>query len=138
MGHPDFVKAGQSVNHVLQLRPDSPRALHQRCLLHAMANAYLDDAMADCNWALRQVPNDAGTLFSRGFVWFRKQRYAEAVSDFDASIARDSKYDVSYYLRGLSKIAMGQSSGHADIEHARSIRPGVADDFVKDGIPAVR
>jgi tetratricopeptide (TPR) repeat protein len=134
----DFVKAGQSVEHALQLRPDSPRSLDQRCLLHAMANEHLDDAMADCNWALRQRPNDAGTLYSRGFVHFRQQQYAEAVKDLDASIASDSTYNVSYYLRGLSKIAMGQAGGEADIAHARALRPDVADQFAGYGIPAVR
>jgi tetratricopeptide (TPR) repeat protein len=112
-----------------------PRAREARCWARALTGQGLDQALDDCNFALRQRPNTADFLESRGFVYLRQGRYDKAVADYDAALALDRKLAWALYGRGLARQHLGQAAaGQADIAAATALAPKIAADAASHGI----
>jgi tetratricopeptide (TPR) repeat protein len=97
----------------------------------------LEQAVADCNEALRNTPGDAWALQSRGFTYLKLGRYAEALADYDAALAKNPRMEEALYGRGRAKQLAGLDGGSAaaDIAEARRIDPNVAEDLAARGLP---
>jgi len=130
----DYASAETNFGRAITMRPDNAIALNGRCWSRALSGQRLDEALTDCDRSLRLAPNDPNTLNSRAFVQFRKQRYAEAILDDDASIARDATIASSFYVRGLAKLATGNAAGAEDVAHAKQLEPDVAERYAAYGI----
>lgn len=130
----DYAAAETNFGKSIAMQPANPMALNGRCWSRAISGQRLDEALTDCDRALRYAPDDADTLNSRGFVQFRKQRYAEAIVDYDASIAREPSIGSSFYVRGLAKLATGNASGAADIAHGIELEPDVEERYAGYGV----
>ncbi len=122
-------------------RADSrfPEALNSRCWARASKGAELDKALADCNAALRHArpgsPFQREVLDSRGLVELRAGRYAQAVADYDAALAVDTKNAGSLYGRGIAKLRAGRvEGGRADLDAATAISPKVGERFAALGL----
>jgi tetratricopeptide (TPR) repeat protein len=108
--------------------------LNARCWARAVANIDLDDALADCNRAIRAGASP-DRLDSRGLVYFLQAKYPLAIGDYNAALKLDPNMAWSLYMRGLTKIAMGESeSGKADQAAARAIQPDIGDVVAGYGI----
>jgi tetratricopeptide (TPR) repeat protein len=90
-------------------RPWPPRrsqshciAWNNRCWDRALSGR-LEDALADCDEALRLAPDDPGTLDCRGFTYLKLGRFEEAIADYDAALARNPRHPGSLYGRGLAR-----------------------------------
>lgn len=116
---------------------DDERAdlLNLRCFARAQWGRELDQALADCDAALKLKVDTPGYLDSRALVHLRQQRYALAVADYDAALARRPDLTPSLYGRGLAKLRLGRSvEGATDLEAARKRDPEVATEFGAIGL----
>ena len=95
----------------------------------------LDQALADCNQALKLAPDDINTLSNRGLAYFRMSQLDPALADFNAALAIDAQKADPLFLRGLVKRAKGDAAGAAaDIAAAKASDPNVAVRFGRDGL----
>ncbi|HTW38299.1 MAG TPA: aspartyl protease family protein [Steroidobacteraceae bacterium] len=112
-----------------------PIALNARCWAQASANQNLDQALKDCNAALRRLPKNAAFLDSRALVQLRRGELDRAIKDYDAALALRPKLATSLYGRGLAKLQKGlQAEGQADLAAASAIQPKIAERFARMGL----
>jgi len=110
-------------------------ALNSRCWSRALAAKELEQALSDCNAALRMKPNTADFLDSRGLVHLRQNNYDKAIADYDAALHLEPKIAWSLYGRGLAKLHKGLTAeGEADIAAASALQPKLAERAAGYGI----
>lgn len=116
---------------------DSSRgiALNGRCWVRGLLNRDLDNAMDDCNAALRAMPRDASILDSRALIRVRRGEWKQALADYDAALAINPRSAWSLYMRGLVEAKSGQDAqAKADRAAAIAIDPKAGDRAKKYGI----
>ena len=112
-----------------------PGALNSRCWNRALSGEELEQALGDCNAALKLKPNTAAFLDSRGLVQLRRKNSDAAIADYDAALRLQPKTAWSLYGRGLAKLRKGLSSeGQADIAAATVLQPKMAERAASYGI----
>jgi tetratricopeptide (TPR) repeat protein len=112
-----------------------PRALNSRCWSRALSGRELEQALADCNAALRMKPHSAQFLDSRGLVHLRQNDYDKAIADYDAALRLRPNVAWSLYGRGLAKLHQGLTAeGQADIAAAAALQPKIAEHAATYGI----
>jgi tetratricopeptide (TPR) repeat protein/predicted aspartyl protease len=112
-----------------------PGALNGRCWNRALSGEELEQALGDCNTALKLKPDTASYLDSRGLVQLRRKNYDAAIADYDAALRLQPKTAWSLYGRGLAKLHKGLSSeGQADIAAAALVQPKMAERAASYGI----
>jgi tetratricopeptide (TPR) repeat protein len=106
-----------------------------RCWARVVLGEDLQQALADCNEALRLSPNNADIFDSRGFVQLKLGNQAKAIADYDAALKLNPKLGSSLFGRGIAKQRKGDSAGaSADIAAAKSLRATIAEEFAVYGI----
>ncbi len=121
----------------LRLKPDDYRTWNNVCWDRAIKGE-LEAALANCNESLH-LKNDKNTLDSRGFVYLKMKNPDAAIADYNAALRIDPKIASSLYGRGLAERMKGdKSASEADIAAATKLRPDVADQFTKWGVPVPR
>lgn len=132
-GH--WEEALTATGQALAVYPNHPMPLAERCWILGILDRDLETADRDCTSAIEQefdVPNNQN---SRGFVRFRQGRHALAIADYDLSLRANPNMASSYYVRGLAKLALGQSAeGWDDIAQARTLEPKVAERYASYGV----
>ena len=125
-------------------------AFDGRCRALAEVNQNLDEALKNCNEAIRRLDR-AGTvtagfiqqhpqpnpdlLGSRGFVQLRLGAYDRAMKDYDVAVAGRPKTAEYRFARGLAELRAGrQDKGRADIAAATAMQPDVAERFAAWGL----
>ena len=112
-----------------------PVALNNRCWALALLDKELDQALDDCNAAIRQEPDNASFLDSRGWVRLRQGKLREAVADYDRALKARPQAAWSLYGRGIARIRQGERErGLADIEAARQQQPSIDHETGRFGI----
>ena len=112
-----------------------PGALNGRCWSRALSGEELEQALIDCNAALKLKPNTAAILDSRGLVQLRRKNYDAAIADYDAALRLQPQMAWSLYGRGVAKLRKGLSSeGQADIAAATVLQPKMAERAASYGI----
>lgn len=112
-----------------------PRARHARCRARALSGQALDQALEDCNFAVRRDSKVAAYLDARGLVYLRQGRYDKAVTDYDAALALNPKIAWSLYGRGLAKRHLDQvAAGDADVAAATALFPRIAEEAASHGV----
>jgi predicted O-linked N-acetylglucosamine transferase (SPINDLY family) len=84
----DFDAAAQLMGEALKLDPNSPELWSNKGTAHAAAKQH-EAALASFNRALQLNPGFLGAQVNRAHVLFELQRYAEAIPDYEALLARD-------------------------------------------------
>jgi tetratricopeptide (TPR) repeat protein len=118
-----------------RLDPKNPESFNNRCWARATAGRDLEQALTDCNAALRLKSNDAKTMDSRGFVYLRLNRLDDAIAGYNAALKIDSRQAPSLYGRGIAKLLKGDTAaGNIDIAAAKAVQANIAEEFAKYGI----
>lgn len=119
--HPDDVHLGS--------------ALGDRCWYRAEADQGLQEALQDCDRALRLGAADANVRDSRGLVYLRLGKLDEAIADYDAALKINPKLATSLFGRALARRRKGETvQGQADIAAAEKTDPGIGDFFASLGL----
>ena len=83
-----------------------------------------EEALADCDKAIRLNPDDAAAYFSRGFAKVALGRHEEALGDYDEAIRLNPDFAEAYFDRGAAKRALGRrKEGAADLLEAMDLNP---------------
>ena len=107
---------------------------NDRCWARAVSGIDLDGALADCNEALRLMPDFVPALDSRAFLHLRGGRFQEAIADYDTAIMGSPQDSWSLYGRGIAKMRMGDTqAAQADIEASKAVQD-VAAEFAAYGL----
>jgi tetratricopeptide (TPR) repeat protein/predicted aspartyl protease len=115
--------------------PRRAGALNGRCWARSLLGSDLDQALTDCNAALKLTPGSFHILDSRGLVRLRRGEYDLAIADYDAVLAAAPRTAWSLYGRGLARLKQGKSvEGAADLAAARAIDPAIAKTAAKYGV----
>jgi tetratricopeptide (TPR) repeat protein len=144
----DFDHAFADIGRAIALNPSSSRAYNNRCFFAAMADRQLEQAVADCDQALRLSRNEAAardgpsygnlqvaTLDSRGYANLRLGRLDAAIADFNSVLVIDPKFASSLYGRGLAKMQKGdKTGGEADVAAAKALSSDTVEDLARYGI----
>ena len=113
----------------------TPQLLNDRCWIRAEEGERLQDALADCDAALKTLPTDAGFLDSRAFVLLRLGRFSEAVAAYDQALAVNPTLAGSFYGRGIAKTRLkGLQAGAEDLAAARALSSQVETQFARLGV----
>ena len=111
------------------------QALNARCWARALVGQGLDQALADCNAALRARPGTASFLDSRGLVYLRQGNYDKAITDYDDALQKQPKIAWSLYGRGLAKVHKAKvSEGQSDIAAATALQPKIGELAARYGL----
>jgi tetratricopeptide (TPR) repeat protein len=133
-----------------------PAALGLRCWALGAAGVQLDQALSDCNRAMRATltashsafwrlthrapPGPGWLLRNRSLVYLRRGEFDQAIADDDAALAQihSAKHpEDAYprYLRGLAELRKGlKPQGRADLAAARKLQPDIDEHFARMGL----
>jgi tetratricopeptide (TPR) repeat protein len=105
------------------------------CWVRGLRGRPLDRALADCNEALKQKPDDTNAREARCFVLFRLGRHADAIPDCDAVLKEKPEIAGALYIRGLAKRHAGDAAGGAkDTAAAAALNGNTAAFFALFGV----
>jgi tetratricopeptide (TPR) repeat protein len=112
-----------------------PDARNARCWARALWGQELNQALLDCDSALKSRPDTAAFLDSRGLVRLRMGDLDRSIADYDAALRLQPHSAWSLYGRGLAKVKKGlTTAGEADIAAATAIQPRIENEARKHGI----
>ena len=104
----------------------TPDARAGRCRARALLNQDLDDALTDCNRAVRARSDAPFFHDSRGLVYLRMGKYDKAIPDYEATLKVQPKNPWALYGLGIARVRQGmESEGRADITAARASGPRI-------------
>lgn len=129
-----FANAVQDLDGALDIAPSSPMLLNARCWARGGWGQQLDQALADCEAALKSDPKSAAFLDSRALVRLRMGQVDAAIADYDAALAAAPKLAASLYGRGLARLKKGDAGGKADLDAAKAVSPEVQAEFDRFGL----
>lgn len=116
-------------------KPSHPAVLNALCWVKGRNNVDLPTALKQCTKAVELSDNPAHILDSRGLIYYRMQRYEDAIADYDAALRIDDSLAPSYVMRGLAKRAMKQDAAAAsDISIGRDLDPFAITEVTRMGL----
>ena len=105
------------------------------CWSKATAGVALESALADCNAALANSPENPGFLDSRGLVLLRLGRIEDSLSDYNKALTKNPSLPSSLFGRAVAWARKGdQAKSDADATAALKIDPDVRADFERYGV----
>ena len=121
-----------------RLQPNNLDAWSARCWVRAISPGQTQQALADCNAALKIKADAADVIDTRGFVHLKLGQNDNAIKDFDAALKIDPKLAGSLYGRGVAKARKGdRTGGSADMAAAKAIKADIAEEFARYGVRPV-
>lgn len=124
-----------TMDEALADNPSDPTLLNSRCWVKGTMNVALDTALKDCTKSIELSEYPAQALDSRAMVYFRMNRFEDALADLDAALAQNPELAASLYLRGIVRKRTGKAeAAAADLAAARLIEPRIYEKYEKYGI----
>jgi tetratricopeptide (TPR) repeat protein len=131
----DFARASADYGEVTKLQPKNIDAWAARCWVRAAGGREVQQALSDCNEALKLKPDAPDVLDTRGFANLRLGRHDDAIRDYEAALKLDPKMPGALYGRGVAKIRKNdRTGGMADITAAKSMKSDIETEFSRYGI----
>jgi tetratricopeptide (TPR) repeat protein len=119
---------------VIDAQPGLARVWNSRCWTRTLADADLAAALKDCDTAVRLDPASAFARDSRGFVYVRLKRYANAEQSFDQALKLKPDLASSLFGRAIAKLELHDVTAPKDLAAAKRIEPGIEARFAGYGI----
>ncbi len=112
-----------------------PIAMNGRCWARAMLNVDLDDALDDCNEAVRWSKDNPAYLDSRGLVRLRRGQFGRAIEDYDKALEIAPDMAWSLYGRSLAHDAEGnEAQAETDLAAAIAADEDIVEEAAKFGL----
>lgn len=108
--------------------------LNDRCWARAIAMIELDAALADCNEALKAMPDFMPARDSRAFLHLKRGEFREALTDYEVVLKDAPMNYYSMFGRGVTKLRLGDRTGNADIAAAVAAEKGLKEEFAAYGV----
>jgi len=122
-------------SEAIKLNPRMAVAYINRCLARGIVGKDLNDALRDCDEALKLQPGSMDARETRGFIYLKLGDFPASINEYNASLQMDSKRARALYGRGLAKSKSGETQGgSADMAAAVKLAPKVAEDFSRLGM----
>jgi transglutaminase-like putative cysteine protease/tetratricopeptide (TPR) repeat protein len=115
-------------------RPGDAGILNQRCWLAGVWQIGLDTIAEDCDAAVTAANFAPAVLDSRALANLRLGKFAAALADADAVLARSPGQEQTLLLRGLVRQKLGDEGGAADLAEALRRRPGLRAEYAQYGL----
>lgn len=113
----------------------SPYALNLVCYEAAIRGFELDQALNDCDAAVKLAPKSADILDSRGFVLLRLKRDDEAIAQYDTVLTLEPFTAESLLGRSFAERRRGRAAdADRDLQAAMAANPKVSDEFKRYGV----
>jgi tetratricopeptide (TPR) repeat protein len=113
----------------------SPYVLNLICYEAAMRGYDLDQALSDCDEAIKMAPKAADILDSRGFVLLRLKRDDEAIAQYDSVLSLEPFTAESLLGRSFAERRRGRTAdADRDLQAALAADPKVGDEFKRFGV----
>lgn len=110
-------------------------ALSGRCAARASLGRDLEDALADCDAALKLRPGDSTALDGRALAEWRLGKLDEAIADYDTALRLEPADAWALYGRGLARLREGQKTrGQTDIAAAAALQANIVEAAAKRGL----
>ena len=123
-----------AIDQAIVAKPGNPALLNGRCWVKATLNVMLDTALKDCTRSIELSESSVAALDSRALVYFRMNRFDEAIADLDAVLDADDAVAGSLFIRGVIRNRRGKANGNADLLAARTIVPQIDAEYKRWGI----
>lgn len=134
-GQARFSEAIARFDSALKLSPGDVRYLSSRCWARGGEGKDFPAALADCNRAIQLGPRYAVAYDSRGFVYLRLGKNAQAAKDYSTALRIQPGRATALLGRGVAEYRLGQAAKAAiDIQQARKIDPEVDDIYILAGV----
>jgi tetratricopeptide (TPR) repeat protein len=118
--------------------PKEPKlalALNARCWSRARLGDNLEQALDDCDAALRKLPGAPAFLDSRALVHLRRGEFDQGVADYQGVLNAQPKNAWALYGRGWARLRKGQkAAGDTDIKAAAAVEPEVMEQAKARGL----
>ncbi len=106
---------------------DNAAAYSGLCRSRLALGRDLDQALSDCDQAVRAKPTDLAVLRARAEIHLRLGRYEQAIADYDRILSLDPSNGAAFCSRGAAKLAKGlRAQGQADIASGGTACKGTA------------
>ena len=119
---------------LVEEQPEDATLLNSLCWHGARWTEVDDSLIAICTRAVETAENPAAARDSRALALFRAGRNPEALADLDAVLATAPDQQESRYLRGIVRLAEGDSRGREDIAAVNHASPLIARTYAAYGI----
>lgn len=125
-----------TIDRAIADKPGNGRLLNNRCWLQGTLNVQLEAALKDCTRAIELSDQVAAmALDSRAMVYFRQDRFEEAMADLNAALEQRPTAAGTLFLRGVVETRQGKKSeAAADLADARLLDPQVDANYARYGI----
>lgn len=124
-----------TIDAAIASTPGSPVLLNARCWVKGTLNVMLDTALKDCTKAIELSDSPESILDSRAMVYFRMNRFEDALSDLNAALDLEPGLPASMYMRGVVRKRMGDAkASEGDLAAARMMTPQIDRTYAKYGI----
>ena len=125
----EYDLALQDYNEAIHLNPTSAAQFNNRGVIYRIKGDY-DQAIADYSKAISLRNQYPGAFYNRALAHADKGDYDSASADFAIVLRFDARNSLALYARGLMLLKKGDwEAGRSDVEAAKSINPGVADQY---------
>lgn len=107
--------------------PTNASLRNSRCFERGLQKVLLEEALQDCEMALKSNPDASHIIDSKGLVLYQLGRYQEALATYNEALKLSPDMAASLFMRGHVKRKLGDAAGGAtDIDSAKAIRPNIA------------
>ena len=131
----DFDLAMADYSAAIDIDPKMGVAFTNRCLTGAVIGRDLKAALADCDVALKLMPNNADVHEARAFTYLKKGEPEFAITEYDAALAVVPNQALSLYGRSLARAKAGYAKdGAVDKASALALDPNIARQFSTFGL----
>lgn len=117
----EFKGSLSDLNKALLLNPNNLNIYSLRAKVKLKVKDY-DGVIADCNRLLEFNNNVVNALIIKALANYQKGRYNEAIALINSTLQKNPTIGISYYLRGMSKLKLGNNaSGTNDLNTAKKL-----------------
>ncbi len=102
----DFENTGSSIKKAIQLNPGTS-SIHGFNSVFLMASAKLDEALIEAQLAIKLDPLSLEGKFRLGELFFRSERFIEAIELFDEILSENSFYKQTSIFKAWSHLFLG-------------------------------
>jgi len=116
-----------SLDRAISYSPNNASLRNSRCFQRGLQKVLLEEALQDCEAALKSNPDAPHIIDSKGLVLYQLGRYQDAQATYDEALKLSPEMAASLFMRGHAKRKLGDAAGgEADINTAKAVNPDIA------------